>query len=287
MTGLQVLAPGMQTLVQDIGRPGWAHVGVGRSGAADVEALRLANRLVANPEDAAGLEVLLGGLEVRAEGPVTVALTGAHGPAWVEGVPVGHGAVLEVPAGAVLRIGLAARGLRTYVAVRGGLATARELGSRSSDLHAGLGHAALAAGDVLPVGPAPADLPVVDVAPVRSWPDEVVVPLLPGPHADWFDDAVAALTAPGGYRVTPATDRVAVRLDGPPLRRTPDHAGRELAPIGLVPGAVQIPPDGLPIVFGPDHPVTGGYPVAAVVGRAGVAALAQVRPGDQIRFTRG
>ncbi|MEN0128812.1 MAG: biotin-dependent carboxyltransferase family protein [Brevundimonas sp.] len=285
MTALRVLAPGMQSLVQDLGRPGHAHIGVGRSGAADPGALRLANRLVANPEGAAGIEVLLGGLRLQAVGPVTVALAGADGEAYVDGRPVGRDAVLEVPDGGELVIPVASRGLRTYVGVRGGIVVPAVLGSRSADRLAGLGPPPLVVGDELPVGPAPSELPPVDQAPVPPWPDEVVVPVLPGPHASWFADGLATLTARAGYRATPSSDRVAVRLDGQVVDRRPEDRGRELPPIGLVPGAVQIPPDGLPVVFGADHPVTGGYPVLAVVRSSALGALAQLRPGDPVRFT--
>ena len=194
MTGaLEVLDPGVLTLVEDLGRPGWAHVGVGRSGAADGGALRLANRLVANDEGAAGLEVLLGGLRLRAVGDVTVALAGATGPAWLDGRPVGHEAVLELRSGAELRLGTVTSGLRTYVAVRGGIDVPPVLGSRSTDQLAGLGPAPLRAGDVLAVGPAPAGWPVVDLAPVPPPPDRVELPVVPGPHADWFVDVLAAV----------------------------------------------------------------------------------------------
>ncbi|WP_456826573.1 5-oxoprolinase subunit C family protein [Cellulomonas sp. P5_E12] len=287
MTGaIEVVEPGLLTLVQDLGRPGWAHIGVGRSGAADAGALRLANRLVANDEGAAGLEVLVGGLRVRARGDLTVALTGARGPAWLDHRPVGHEAVLELPAGAELRLGTVAVGVRTYVAVRGGVDVPAMLGSRSTDQLAGLGPDPLAAGDVLPIGPAPDRWPLVDVAPVRAWPDRFELPVVPGPHADWFDDAVARLVREA-YRVTPATNRVAVRLAGPAIPRTPERAGRELPSEGLVVGAVQVPPDGQPVVFSVDHPVTGGYPVAAVVRRHALGLLGQLRPGDPVRFVRG
>ena len=283
---IEVVEPSLLTLVQDLGRPGWAHVGVGRSGAADAGALRLANRLVANDEGAAGLEVLLGGLRLRARGDLTVALTGARGPAWRDGRPVGHEAVLELRAGSELRLGTVTVGVRTYVAVRGGLDVPLVLGSRSTDQLAGLGPDPLAAGDVLPVGPAPERWPVVDVAPVHEWPDRFALPVVPGPHADWFDDAVDRLVA-HEFRVTPATNRVAVRLSGPVVPRTPERAGRELPSEGLVVGAVQVPPDGQPVVFSVDHPVTGGYPVAAVVRRRALGLLGQLRPGDPVRFVRG
>src|SRR6478609_6786525 len=283
---IEVVEPGLLTLVQDLGRPGWAHVGVGRSGAADAGALRLANRLVANDEGAAGLEVLLGGLRLRARGDLTVALTGARCPAWLDDRPVGHEAVLEVPAGAELRLGTVAVGVRTYVAVRGGVDVPAVLGSRSTDQLAGLGPEPLAAGDLLPIGPAPDSWPLVDVAPVHAWPDRFELPVVPGPHADWFDDAVARLVREE-YHVTPATNRVAVRLSGPAIPRTPERAGRELPSEGLVVGAVQVPPDGQPVVFSVDHPVTGGYPVAAVVRRHALGLLGQLRPGDPVRFVRG
>ncbi|WP_315098481.1 biotin-dependent carboxyltransferase family protein [uncultured Cellulomonas sp.] len=283
-SAIEVVDPGLLTLVEDLGRPGWAHVGVGRSGAADAAALRLANRIVANDEGAAGLEVLLGGLRVRARGALTVALTGGRGRAWVDGRQVGHEAVLELRDGAELRLGTVDHGLRTYVAVRGGIDVPPVLGSRSTDQLAGLGPAALAAGDVLPVGPAPQDWPVVDVAPVR--PDQGALPIVPGPHADWFDDPLTRLCA-AEFRVTPATNRVAVRLSGPSVRRAGRFQGRELPSEGLVVGAVQVPPDGQPVVFSVDHPVTGGYPVVAVVRRHALGRLGQLRPGDPVRFVLG
>ncbi|KQS99406.1 biotin-dependent carboxyltransferase family protein [Cellulomonas sp. Leaf395] len=287
MTGaLEVLDPGLLTLVEDLGRPGWAHIGVGRSGAADAGALRLANRLVANDEGAAGLEVLLGGLRLRAVGDVTVALTGARGPAWLDGRAVGHEAVLELRSGAELRLGTVDDGLRTYVAVRGGIDVPTVLGSRSTDQLAALGPPPLRAGDALAVGPAPAGWPVVDLAPVPAAPDRVELPVVPGPHVDWFADVLARLQA-GEWHVTPATNRVAVRLTGPALARAPGHTGRELPSAGLVLGAVQVPPDGQPVVFGVDHPVTGGYPVVAVVRRSAHGLLAQVRPGDRVWFVHG
>ena len=280
---IAVLDPGVLTLVQDLGRPGWAHVGVGRSGAADAGSLRLGNRLVANDVGAAGLEVLLGGLRVRFARPTTVAVTGAPGPVWVDGTPVAHNAVLELAAGAELRVGTSPVGLRSYVAVRGGIDVPTVLGSRSTDQLAGIGPPPLRAGDDLPVGPHPDEWPVVDLAPTGAWPTETVLPVMAGPQADWFDDGLAVL-AHGTFTVTSATNRVALRLDGPAVVRRYDH---ELPPAGLVPGAVQIPPDGRPVVFGVDHPVTGGYPVLAVVRGRALDRLGQVRPGERVRFVLG
>jgi biotin-dependent carboxylase-like uncharacterized protein len=281
---LTVLDPGTLTLVEDLGRAGWAHVGVGRAGAADPDALRLANRLVGNAEDVAGLEVLLGGLRLCAQRPVTVALAGAPGPADVDGRAVGRHAPIELLAGQVLDVGTATRGLRVYVAVRGGVGVRPVLGSRAADQLARLGPAPLAAGDALPVGDPPPQPPPVDVAPVADWPAHAVLRVVPGPHADWIAGGPAALERADGWCVTPATNRVALRLDGDPLHRVAAREHTELPPAGLVPGAVQVPPDGRPIVFGVDHPVTGGYPIVAAVRRADQRWLAQLRPGERVRF---
>ncbi len=276
---LEVLAPGVLTLVQDRGRPGLAAVGVGRSGAADAGALRLANRLVGNGPGAAGLEVLLGGVELRLPAGGVVALAGAEVPAWVDDVPVAPHTATRVRPGGVLRTGHAVRGLRLYVAVRGGVAVPAVLGSRASDRLADLGPAPLAAGDVLPVG-----TDVVAAAqpwpePPRAWSDPAVLRVLPGPRPDWFPaGALAAVSGTVG-RVTPASDRVALRLDGPVVPRL-DRG--ELPSEPLVPGAVQVPPDGRPVVFGADHPVTGGYPVLGVLDARSRDVAAQLRPGDAV-----
>ncbi|WP_258725971.1 biotin-dependent carboxyltransferase family protein [Cellulomonas sp. NS3] len=279
---IEVLVPGLLTLVEDGGRPGLAAVGVGRSGAADPAALRLGNRLVGNAPGAAALEVLLGGLELHALQTTVVALTGARGPAWVDDAPAGHGAALRLPVGSRLRLGAAEHGLRTYVAVRGGVDVPAVLGSRSADRLSGLGPAPLAAGDLLPVGQDTRGFPEPDAAPTaESWPERVVLPVVPGPRLDWFAADALDVLARGDYRVTPSSDRVALRLSGPPLPRA-DRG--ELPSEGLVVGAVQAPPDGQPVVFGPDHPVTGGYPVLAVVRARGLSAAAQLRPGDPVGF---
>ena len=292
---IEVLAAGVLTLVEDAGRPGLAAVGVGRSGAADLAALRRGNRLVGNHPGAAALEVLLGGLELHALQTTVVALTGARGPAWVDDAPAGHGAALRLPAGSRLRLGAAEHGLRTYVALRGGVGVPVVLGSRSADRLSGLGPAPLSAGDLLPLGRDTRGFPEVEPEPGTATadappgaagadvPGPVLLPVLPGPRLDWFAaDALDVLTR-GEYRVTPSSDRVALRLSGPPLPRA--ERG-ELPSEGLVVGAVQVPPDGQPVVFGPDHPVTGGYPVLAVVRGDGLAAAAQLRPGDPVGFTR-
>ncbi|WP_040800165.1 biotin-dependent carboxyltransferase family protein [Nocardia higoensis] len=279
---MRVLAVGPAATVQDLGRPGWFDSGVGVAGAADRASLRLANRLVGNPEDAAAIEVLLGGLAVSAERPCVVAITGAPAPASVDGIPVGHASVLVLDEGQTLRLGLAASGLRTYLAIRGGVAVEPVLGSRSRDTLAGLGPEPLRPGDRIPVGPPPRTWPPVDFAPSGPFPEVMEVHAMPGPRADWFADP-AALFA-GEWSVAAETDRVGARLHrrtGPPLRRAIE---RELRTEGMALGAVQVPPSGEPVVFLADHPITGGYPVIAVVRSVDVDLVAQARPGQRLRF---
>jgi biotin-dependent carboxylase-like uncharacterized protein len=278
---LTVLAPGPLTTVQDRGRRGWASIGVTTSGSADRAAADLANRLVGNDPDAATLEVTAGGLLLRAERTLLVAVTGAPAPVSVDGRAAPFDAPFTLGAGRVLGLGVPPVGLRSYVAVRGGVAVAPVLGSRSTDTLAALGPEPLAAGDRLPIGDLAAGEPFVDVAPVRAPSSRPVLRVLPGPRRDWL--APGAWTALTGqaWTVSPDSDRVGLRLDGPPLERARTD---ELPSEGLVPGAVQVPADGSPVLFLADHPVTGGYPVLAVVVTADLGAAAQLRPGDVVRF---
>ncbi|WP_431037811.1 biotin-dependent carboxyltransferase family protein [Streptomyces sp. P6-2-1] len=280
---LDVLATGPFATLQDLGRPGLAHIGVGRSGAADRASFALANRLLANPEDAAGIEATLGGLAVRALRPLLVAATGAPCPVTVDDTPVAFNAPVEVPAGAVLRLGRPTSGLRTYLAVRGGLAVRPVLGSRATDVLSGLGPDPLSPGTALPVGPPPAAHPQVDLAPVPDPPaGELTLQVVPGPRAGWFTREALAALLESVWEVGAQSDRVGMRLSGPELERAADTG--ELPSEGMVAGALQVPPSGRPVLFLADHPVTGGYPVIAVVTRADVDRAAQARPGQRLRF---
>ncbi|GAB7192374.1 biotin-dependent carboxyltransferase family protein [Kineococcus sp. NUM-3379] len=283
MSVLEVLETGPSSTVQDLGRPGLFRYGVGVSGAADRGSLRLANALVGNPPGSACVESVLGGLAVRATRRCVLALTGAPAPASVDGTPVGHASVLVLRVGQTLRLGVAGSGLRTYLAVRGGIDVEPVLGSRSRDTLSGIGPEPLAAGDRLPVGAPPPDLPRRRSAVVAPLPaGALVLAVRLGPRADRFSDP-AALFA-GSWRVSPQTDRVGARLDraaGPALRRADDA---ELPSEGVVPGALQVPPSGQPVLFLADHPVTGGYPVIGVVRDADVDRAAQARPGQELRF---
>lgn len=276
---LTVLATGPLTTVQDLGRPGQAALGIGRSGACDRSSAALANRLVGNRADAAVLEVTFGGLTVRAEADLLVVSTGARCP----GAP--HAAPTVLRRGQELRLGPPASGLRTYLAVRGGIAVPPVLGSRATDLLAGLGPAVVATGDVLPVGEPVDPAPGVDLAPVpEPTAGELIATVLPGPRADWFGDAGWAALTGQAWTVTSESNRVGLRLDGAPLERL--RAG-ELPSEGMVRGALQVPPSGLPVLFLADHPVTGGYPVIGYVTDSDVDACAQLRPGQALRLRPG
>ncbi len=216
---IEVVRPGLLATVQDLGRGGYAHLGVPHSGAADVPSLCLANRLVGNPEGAAGLEFTLGGAALRFHDAAWIAVTGAATPLSIGGRPYGLNAAAHVPRGAVVELGAPTAGVRTYLAVRGGLAVEPVLGSRSTDLLSGLGPPPLQPGDRLRFGGDAAGWPQVDVAPVRALPELPVLRVTPGPRDDWFAaDALATLTRET-YEVTQESKRVGVRLAGTPLRR--------------------------------------------------------------------
>jgi biotin-dependent carboxylase-like uncharacterized protein len=270
---------GAGVTVQDLGRSGHTDWGVGSGGAADRGSLRLANRLVGNPEGAAAFEALLGGLSLNFESSALVAVTGAPAPVLIDGRAGTLDGPQRVPAGSTLTLGAPSTFLRSYLAVRGGLATEVVLGSRSVDEASGLGRA-LRVGDVVPVGPAPDTPLLVDQAPVRRDAEAVLTAVL-GPREDWLtDDAVRRLGA-STYVVQPASNRVGTRLDGPVLER---RIRRELLSEPTLRGAVEVPADGRPIVFGADHPTTCGYPVVAVLDPSAADRLAQCRPGEGVRF---
>jgi biotin-dependent carboxylase-like uncharacterized protein len=313
-----VVRPGVLATVQDLGRPGLGHLGVPHSGAADAASLRLANRLVGNPEGAAGLELTLGRAVFRFPAEAWVAVTGAVCPVTVGAAPaspaqpeperasggatrsVGHGAAFLAAAGELVQVGAPASGLRSYVAVRGGVDVPPVLGSRSADLRSGLGPPPLRPGDRLPLGPPAAPPPegtaaaaghgdaggaadARGTAPVRPAAGAAAtIRVIPGPRDDWFAAGALDLLCGSDYTVTPASDRTGLRLDGPALPRARHD---ELPSEGLVTGALQVPPSGRPILLLADHPVTGGYPVIAVVATADIGLAAQLRPGGRVRFT--
>ncbi|MFI9212380.1 biotin-dependent carboxyltransferase family protein [Streptomyces sp. NPDC053253] len=279
-----VVRAGALTTVQDLGRTGYAHLGVPRSGALDPGAVRLLNRLVGNvggSEGAAVLETTVDGCALRPRCAVTVAVGGAPCPVRVDGRPVAWGTAVRVPAGSLLEVGAAVRGLRSYVAFGGGVAVEPVLGSRSTDLLSGLGPAPLAEDAVLPLGADTAVRTPVDAPPWPGPPEELVLRVRLGPRDDWFTADALRTLATRAYRVSSSSNRIGLRLEGPALDRA--RPG-ELASEGMVLGAVQVPPDGRPVVFLADHPTTGGYPVVGVVREADLGAVAQAVPGTPVRF---
>ncbi|OBY32107.1 5-oxoprolinase/urea amidolyase family protein [Mycolicibacter kumamotonensis] len=282
MTTLEVLRTGPLALVEDLGRAGLGHLGVTRSGAADRRSHKLANRLLANPDDRATIEVAFGGFAARVRGgDIDIAVTGADTDPEVSGISFGTNSIQRVHDGQVISLGTPRSGLRTYLAVRGGIEVTPVLGSRSYDVMAAIGPAPLRDGDVLQIGERVGDYPEIDQAPVATIPDDVVeLRVTPGPRDDWFVDPDIMVRT--NWLVSNHSDRVGMRLVGMPLEyRWPE---RQLPAEGADRGAIQILPNGFPIILGPDHPVTGAYPVVGVVTEEDIDMLAQVRPGQTVRM---
>lgn len=285
--GLVVITAGPLLLVQDAGRPGRLAQGVSPSGFADAASAARANRLVGNPADTAVLESLFGGVELEAVGATAiVAVSGVVGAVEVvvDGDVTVHSAEMPigVPVGGRVRIAPPTAGLRPMIAVRGGIAVAPVLGSRSRDTIAGIGPEPLAAGDLLAVGAAAHEWPVVDFAVVLPPPppgSTLVLEFAWGPREDRLTGAGrAVMLLPRA--VSSRGDRVGVRLDGPVIEAADDRLASE----PTVAGAIELPTDGIPFVLGRDHPVTVGYPVVGVVTAVSLDRLAQARPGTPVRL---
>ncbi len=276
---LRVEIAGPLTTLQDLGRPGYAHLGVPRSGALDPPALLLGNRLVGNPATCAALEITLGPFAATLSFAGTLALTGAAAPLRVGGRPAPINAPVAFRPGDRVEVGRAVAGLRGYLTVDGGFAAAAVLGSRATDTLSALGPPIVRAGDVLRLGAAAGEPSTVDVAPRPTLGGPVTLGLTWGPRDDAFTSPGTLLA--GSYTIGNDSNRVGARLTGPALARA--HQ-RELPSEGIVLGAVQVPASGQPLIFLADHPTTGGYPVVAVVDPADLPLLAQARPGDTVRF---
>jgi biotin-dependent carboxylase-like uncharacterized protein len=272
-------------LIEDLGRPGLADMGVSRSGAADRRSHALANRLVANPAGHATIEVTFGGFAARVRGGgkegVAIAVTGADTDPAVDGNPFGTNSIHYAHDGQVITLGAPHSGLRSYLAVRGGIEVSPVLGSRSYDVMSAIGPLPLQPGDVLPVGEHSAEFPELDQAPVAAIEYDVLeLTVVPGPRDDWFVDPDVLIRT--NWLATNKSDRVGMRLVGMPLEyRWPD---RQLPSEGVTRGAIQVPPNGFPVILGPDHPVTGGYPVIGVVADHDIDKAGQIRPGQTVRM---
>ena len=302
-SGLRILSPGLQSLIQDLGRPGHAGLGVSAAGALDRSSVRRANRIVGNQPNAAVVETVAGGLRVQAVGDQVLAVAGAPSALTVvtpsdlsdevdtEEGDTGDEKVREVPMatpfalldGEILTVGAPERGFRSYLAIRGGAAAAAVLGSRSTDTMSGLGPAPLAAGQLLGTGAATSSNVVGNPELQPDFPDAgvTVLDIVPGPRDDWFDAAALESLCSQDWLVTPRSNRVGMRLTGEPLKRSREG---ELASEGTVAGALQVPPEGQPVLFLADHPITGGYPVIGVVVDHQLDLAAQIPIGGSIRF---
>lgn len=277
---LLVTGAGFLTTVQDRGRPGHAHLGVPCAGALDGPAADLANRLVGNDPADAVLEATSAGLSFVVRRAMTVAVTGAPCDVSVSGRASAFAEPVSIAAGSEVRVGPARHGVRSYVAVSGGIVVSPVLGSRSTDTLAQVGPPVVVVGAELPVGERSAS--PVGVHTGRLPRATGVLGLVPGPRHDWFADDALALLGSATYLVGQDSNRIGLRLSGSVLLRTRHE---ELPSEGMVLGAVQVPPDGQPVVFLHDHPVTGGYPVIGVVPVEDLWQCAQLRPGDQVRFS--
>jgi biotin-dependent carboxylase-like uncharacterized protein len=265
LTALTLLSAGVHTTVQDLGRRGWARSGVPLAGALDPAALVSANRAVGNADGAAGLECVLRGPTLQADADCSVAVVGAG---WSRGPE-------RISAGVPYAVGRLPEGLRCWVAVSGGVVTEPVLGSRSTDTLSGLGGQVLRDGDVLPLGagtgaagPAPVPGPGLPLG------ELVTLRVTDGPHADRLQRPLDGAV----FSVGVSSDRTALRFAGSPLTR----AAAEIATIGVLPGSLQLPPDGLPILLLANAQSTGGYPVVAVVCSADLRLAAQLRPGADV-----
>jgi antagonist of KipI len=288
MSVILVQSPGPFTTVQDLGREGYGPLGVSPSGAADAISLRIGNRLVENPEAAAGLEMtLVGGTFQFPEGAV-LALAGSDFGAALDGVPVELWTSVEVRPGQTLRVGPTRGGARCYLCVQGEIVVQPLMGSASTHVLSGLGGwqgRALCKGDALPVG-----MPgtrfrerTVAASALERLSPRRVLRVTAGPQSDWFPESSQRLLCGTTYRVTEESNRVGIRLEGPPIARSSDE---EMTTDGVSLGAIQVPPVGRPIIVFVEQQTTGGYPKIANIISADFHSVGQLRPRDEIRFER-
>jgi len=280
-------APGFSTTVQDLGRPGHAAAGVSASGAADPVALRIGNRLAGNDDSAPALELTLVGGSFRFEGDAVVALTGADTQARIGERDIAPWRAFAVRAGETLSCRALSGGARAYLCVRGGFDVPRLFGSASTHLATALGGydgRALKAGDRILLGtsaPRPPFGRAVDPAGVPGYRPGEPFRVTEAPQGAWFAPEVRTRFFDTAWRVSPACDRMGIRLSGGELALA---APRELVTEGVCLGAVQVPPGGEPIVLFVEHQTTGGYPKIANVIAADLARLGSLRAGDTVRF---
>jgi biotin-dependent carboxylase-like uncharacterized protein len=280
---LKILRAGIYTTVQDLGRNGFRRLGISQGGALDVPALKIANLLVGNSVEAAGLEITLGQFSAEFTQSGWIALTGAGCDAQLDGNPLWTGWRYPVKKGQKLTLKTPKRGMRSYLAVSGGIAVPEMLGSRSTDLKAGFGGFSgrqLKDGDALPLGKSQ-KLPVNSLG-VKQLLFNNRIRALPGPEYEEFSKQAQDAFWRTAWQLSPQSNRMGYRLHGSTaLSRTTD---REMLSHGLLPGVVQVPHNGQPIVLMADAQTTGGYPRIACVIEADLYHLAQIRLGEAIHF---
>lgn len=283
---LEILEPGFLTTIQDIGRFGYQRWGIPTAGAMDPFALKAANALVGNPPTAAGLEITLQGPRIRFTEGCAIAVTGGDLGARLDGWELEGWRRRLVSPGSVLEFAGRRGGARAYLAVSGGIAVEPWLGSRATYLPAavgGLGGRALRAGDALPVGPSTLTRGRPSVPPERRPPygGEPTVRVVLGPHADRFTREGIESFLSGSYQVTPTSNRMGYRLEGPRIAHT---RGPDLISCGIPLGGIQVPGSGQPIILMADHQTAGGYTMIAAVIQADIPLVAQLLPGERMRF---
>ena len=288
MRNIVGLSPGMFTTVQDLGREGFGPLGVSASGAADAIALRLGNRLVGNPESAAGLEMTLVGGTFQFPDGAVLALTGSDFGATLDGMFVALWASFEARPGQTLQLSATRNGARCYLCVRGGFLVPPFLGSSSTHALSGLGGwegRALRKGDALPIGEASGRFRRCEVArdALERLAPKKVLRVTDGPQIGWFSEDAHSQFLSTTYSVAEESNRVGIRLHGPPVVRV---SSEEMITEGVSLGAVQVPPAGQPIIVFVEQQTTGGYPKIANVIAADLHSVGQLRPRDEMRFER-
>ncbi len=286
MKAIRIIEPGIQTTAQDLGRWGLMRYGIPTAGAMDQRSFVMGNLLVRNPDNAAALETTLQGLKVQALTRVAIAITGADLDPWVNDQPAPQWTAFTVREGDVLHFKRRKKGLRAYVAVRGGIDVPEVLGSRSTYVRGRMG-AILRAGENLSIGPAELDTSEnVLTVPQEYRPDfnrTDPIRVLMGPQDDYYTPRGIDTFLNSTYRISPQCDRQAFRTEGPAIEIA---KGPGIISDPIPPGAIQVPGDGKPIVLLRDSQVTGGYAKIAIVARVEMDFLGQMMPGDSIRFER-
>ena len=286
---IRIVKSGPMTLVQDRGRFGFQKLGVSVSGAVDIDSFDLGNLLVGNDRDTACLEVLLGGLEIEFSGDSVIAVTGAESDVTIDGVPISLGVSYYVHSDARLELGRATVGLRTYIAVSGGIDIPQTLGSRSTHIASKIGGVdgrSLVAGDELNLGE-PGDLVASGLlleGETTSCPSgEISVRIMIGPQDDEFSDAGIESLLNSSYVVSDQSNRQGLRLEGPAIESKSRRY--DIVSDAVVNGSIQVPGDGKPIILLADRQTTGGYAKIATIATVDLPRLGQATPGTNITFT--